>query len=78
MSGVGLALDVKDIVETATPVGAAKIISGRLVTECTPYELLIAVKYVMLVGGLVTVVATVGNPVVISGTVSAARSIVRS
>ena len=36
VSGVGLALDVKAIVETATPVGAAKIIAGRLVNECTP------------------------------------------
>ena len=33
VSGVGLALDVKDIVETATPVGAAKIIAGRLVNR---------------------------------------------
>lgn len=31
VSGVGLALDVKDIVETAIPVGAAKIIAGCLV-----------------------------------------------
>ena len=36
VSGVGLSIDVKDIVETATPVGAAKIIAGRLVNECTP------------------------------------------
>ena len=77
VSGVGLALDVKDIVETATPVGAAKIIAGRLVNECTPPELLIAGKCVMLAGGIVASVATSGNPLVISGTVSAARSIVR-
>ena len=43
ISGVGLALDVKDIVEASTPVGAAKIIAGRFVHECTPPELLIAV-----------------------------------
>ena len=36
VSQVGLALDVKEIVETATPVGAAKIIAGRLINECTP------------------------------------------
>ena len=36
VSGVGLALDVKDIVESATPIGAAKIIAGRLINECTP------------------------------------------
>lgn len=77
VSAVGLALDVKDIVETATPVGAAKIIGGRLVNECTPPELLIAGKCVMLVGGIVATVATGGNPLVISGTLSAARSIVR-
>lgn len=77
VSGVGLALDVKDIVETATPVGAAKIIAGRLINECTPPELLIAGKCVMLAGGIVASVATGGNPLVISGTVSVARSIVR-
>ena len=77
VSGVGLALDVKDIVETATPVGAAKIIAGRLVKECTPPELLIAGKCVMLAGGIVASVATGGNPLVVSGTLSAARSIVR-
>ena len=78
ISGIGLALDVKEIVETATPVGAAKIIVGRFVTECTPPELLIADKCMMLAGGIVATVATGGNPLVISGTVSAARSIVRS
>ena len=77
VSGVGLAIDIKDIIETATPIGAAKIISGRLINECTPPELLIAGKCVMLAGGIVASVATGGNPLVISGTVSAARSIVR-
>ena len=77
ISGVGFALYVKDIVETATPVGAAKIIAGRLVNECTPPELLIARKCVMLAGGIVATVATGGNPLVISGTVSAVRSITR-
>jgi hypothetical protein len=66
VSGVGLALDVKDIVETVTPVVAAKIIAGRLVNECTPPELLIAGKCVMLAGGIVASVATGGNPLVIS------------
>ena len=68
VSAVELALDVKDIVETATPVGAAKIVVGCLVNECTPSELLIGGKCVILAGG---------NPLVISGTVSTARSIVR-
>lgn len=77
ISGVGLALDVKDIVESATPVGAAKIIAGRLVTECTPPELLIAGKCVMMVDGDVASVATGGNSLVVSGTVSAVRSILR-
>jgi len=77
VSGVGLALDVKEIVETATPVGAAKIIAGRLVNECTPPELLIAGKCVMLAGGIIASVATAGNPMVVSATVSAARSIIR-
>ena len=77
VSGVGLALDVKDIVETTTPVGAAKIIAERLVNECIPSELLIAGKCVMLAGGIVASVATGGNPLVLSGTLSVARSIVQ-
>ena len=77
VSGVKLAPDVKDIVETTTPVGATKIIVGRLVNDCTPPELLIAGKCVMLAGGIVASVATGGNPLIISGTVSAARSIIR-
>ena len=77
VSAVGLALDVKDIVETTTPVGAAKIIAGRLATECTPPELLIAGKCVMLIGGAVASVSTGGNPLMVSGTISAFRSIVR-
>ena len=36
VSGVGLALDVREIVENSTPMGAAKVIVGRFITECTP------------------------------------------
>ena len=75
--GVGLALDVKEIVESATPVGAAKIITGRLVNECTPPELLVAGKCIMLAGGIISTIATGGNPLILSGTFSAARSILR-
>lgn len=59
------------------PVGAAKIIAGRLINECTPPELLIGGKCVMLAGGIVASVATGGNTLVVSGTISAARSILR-
>ena len=51
VGGVGLAPDVKDIVESSTPVGAAKVIGGRLLKECTPPEILLAGKCVFLVGG---------------------------
>ena len=74
---VGLFLDVKEIVENNTPLGAAKIILGRAITECTPPELLIGGKCVMLAGGIVASVATGGNPLVVNGTLSAARSIVK-
>lgn len=76
-SGVGLAIDVKDIVETATPIGAAKIIAGRVIHECTPPELLIAGKCMMLTGGIIASVVSSSNPLVVSGTVSAARAIIR-
>ena len=58
--------------------GAAKIIGGRILKECTPPELLIAGKCVMLVGGVIDSVSTAGNPVVVSGTISAARSIIKN
>ena len=78
ISSVSLALDIKEIVESATPVGAAKIILERVVNECTPPELLVAGKCVMLVGGVAASVSTVGNPIVLSGTISAARSIIKT
>ena len=77
ISMAGLALDVKEIIEIATPVGAAKIIIGRLLNECTPPELLIGGKCVVLVGGIVASIATGGSPMVITGVISAARSITR-
>lgn len=77
ISTVGIVLDVKDIVESSTPLGAAKIIGGRLLKECTPPELLIAGKCVMLTGGIIASVASAGNPLILSGTISAARSIIR-
>lgn len=77
ISGVGLILDVKEIVESSTPLGAAKIIGGRVLFQCTPPELFIAGKCVMLTGGIIASVASGGNPLVVSGTVSAARSILR-
>ena len=78
ISSAGLVLDVKEIVDNATPVGAAKIIAGRVINECTPPELLIAGKCVMLAEGIVASVATGGNPLILSGTLSAARSIIKN
>ena len=78
ISSVGLALDVKEIVENSTPIGAAKIIAGRISKECIPPELLIAGKYVILCGGLVVSVSTCSNPLIVNGTLSAARSIIKN
>jgi len=74
---VGVAFDVKEIIESSTPGGAAKIILGRFARECTPPEIFIAGKCVMLIGGVVASVGTGGNPLVVSGTLSAARSIIK-
>jgi hypothetical protein len=77
ISGVGLAFDVRQILENSTTVGAAKIIVGRFVKSWTSPKLLIAGKCVMLVGGIVASISTGGNPLIISTTVSAACSIVK-
>lgn len=77
VSSVGLVLDVKDIVKSLTPVGAVSTIGYRFLKECTPPELFIAGKCVMLISGVIVTVGTGGNPIAISGTLSAARSIVK-
>lgn len=77
IQGVGIALDAKEILENSTPGGAAKIIAGRFIKECTPPEIFIAGKCVMLIGGVVASFSTGGNPLIVSGTMSAARSILK-
>lgn len=44
IQSVGIALDTKEILESSTPLGTAKIIGGRFVKECTPPEIFIAGK----------------------------------
>jgi hypothetical protein len=61
ISAVGLAMDIKDIAESSTPIGAAKTIGGRFLKECTPPELLIAGRCVMLIGGVVASIGSGGN-----------------
>lgn len=58
--------------------GATKTIGGRLLKECTPPELLIADKCAMLIGGVIALIGSGGNPLIVSGTLSAARSIVKN
>ena len=41
ISGIGLAFNIQKILESATPMGAAKIIAGRFSNEWTPPELLV-------------------------------------
>lgn len=77
VQGVGIALDAKEIIESTTPLGAARTIGGRFIKECTPRELFIAGKCIMFLGDVVASLGTGGNPIVISGTMSAARSIIK-
>ena len=77
IQGVGIALDAKEILEISTPVGASKIIAGRFIKECSPPSLFLSGKCIMFIGGLVASFSTGGNPLVVSGTMSAARSIIK-
>lgn len=77
VSDVGLAMDVKNIVESATPVGATKIIVKRVLNKCTSPKLLFAGKCIMLGGGTVAVFATGGNPLIVSAVLSAFRFIIQ-
>ena len=73
----GLVMDVKNIVESSTPAGAAKMIGKRFLKECTPPEIFFAGKCIMLIGGVVASVVSAGNPIILSSTLSAARSIIK-
>jgi hypothetical protein len=77
IQSVGLALDTKEIIESSTPLGATKIIAGRFVKQCLPPELFVAGKCIMFVGGVVASVSTGGHPLIISGVILAARSIIK-
>lgn len=70
-------MDIKDIVETSTPIGAIKTVGGRILKECTPPELFIAGKCLMLIGGMIASAGSGGNPLIVNGTISAARSIIK-
>ena len=77
IQGIGIAIDTKEIIESSTPIGATKIIAGRFIKECTPPEIFLTGKCLMFLGGVVASVSTAGNPLVVSGTLSAARSIIK-
>jgi hypothetical protein len=68
---VGIVLDVKEILETTTPMCAVKVVAERFVKKCTPSELIIAGKCRMFVGGIVVSVGLGGNPLIVGGTMSA-------
>ena len=74
---VGLALDLREIAEDATPLGVVKIVGNRLYDKCTPPELWLTGKCVMLAGGIVASVATGGNALIIGGTLSAFRAVIK-
>ena len=78
IGAVGIALDIKDIAEGSTPLGVAKIVGGRLYDECTPPELWLTGKCLMVTGGVIASVYTGGNPLVLGGTFSAFRAIIKN
>ena len=73
----GIALDIKDIVESSTSVGAVKTILTRGLQKCTPPEFYFGEKCAMPAGVLIASIATGVNPIVLGRLLSADRSIVR-
>lgn len=70
-------MDAKEIVDSSTPLGATKLIASRFLTECTPPEIFIIGKCVIFLGGVIASVSIVENPLVVSGIMSTARSIIK-
>ncbi len=70
-------MDAKEILENSTPLGASKIIAGRFIKACTPPEIYIGGKCLMFVGGMIASISTGGSPLIVSGTISAGRSIIK-
>ena len=73
----GLALDVKEIIDSSTPIGAAKQIGKRALKACTPPLLYYGGTCVFAVGGLIASISSGGNPLVVTATLGAVRSVVR-
>lgn len=58
----------EEVIDLYTPLGAVKIITTRFIKECTPPEIFISGKCILFIGGVVALVNTGGNSLVISGT----------
>ena len=76
IQGIEINLDAKKIIESSTPLGATKIVTGRFFKDYTPSEILLAGKCLIPLGGVIASVGTTGNLLVVSRTMSmsAARS----
>ena len=60
------------------PVEALKIIVARIIKECTPREVYITGKCIMLVGILIETIYSGGTPLVFAFTITILRSIIRN
>ena len=65
---IGLGLDVKEIVQSSTPTGAAVTIGTRVLEACTAPLLFFGGKCVFALGGTIAAISTGGNPLVVMGT----------
>jgi hypothetical protein len=73
---IKLLFDAKEIVQSALPGGAAKVIVTWLIKNFTRPKLYLRGKYLMLIGGLL--MTTCQNPLVVGATVNAELSIINN
>jgi len=78
LRGVDIALDVTKIIQESTPSGAVKTIKKQILLECTPPELILGGKCLMMISGIAASIGSGGNPIILLGTLSAIWSVIKN
>lgn len=78
MNTMGLGMDTKEIVASATFLEGVKIVGSRFASACTPPNLYYGGTCIMFVSGAFATITSGGNLILLTGTLTAARAIIRT
>ena len=77
-STIGISLDIKEILESSTsPFATLKFVGKRFTHECTPPELFIVGKCLMVASGVAASFYSGGNPLIVKAAISSLRALIK-